>query len=100
MGSNSIGPAILIYFRNSDGVLHREGPQYNLEFFGGVLPSAGDLILCDSVLDGLDRRKPSSRKMWEVVQRLFNIHDLGGAVVGLVVEERPMTLNEANILPD
>ncbi len=97
---NSSRPAILIYFMYADGTLHREGSEYPLSFFGGVLPASGDLILNDGVLDGSDRRKPESRTIWEVKRRLFNVCDLGGDVIGLVVEERPMEMTEANLLPD
>jgi hypothetical protein len=90
---------IRIYFRSADGSVEDGQQDYGLEDFGGIMPAAGDLILDPGVQVGRDRHEPENRRMWSVVQRVFNPRDNGGGYIALVVEERAIGDSERSLLP-
>jgi hypothetical protein len=71
--------------------------DFGLEDFGGCVPAIGDMILEPGVRQGLDRRDANNRKLWTVVQRVFNPRDVANYVV-LVVEEKVPTGRECTMV--
>lgn len=61
------------------------------------MPAVGDLILDPGVLSCLDRRDRKNRRMWTVVQRVFNPRD-NADYIALVVQERQPTEAEEPFL--
>ena len=90
---------IRVYLRNADGVIEdSQTGDWGLENFGGFLPSVGDMVLDPAVLSQRDRSDPGNRRMWTVVQRVFNPKDFED-YVAVIVEERPLSQNEYGLLP-
>lgn len=90
---------IRIYFQKSDGTLEDGKQDYGIEDFGGVIPTAGDLILVPGVNSSLDRQLPQNRRFWSVVRRVFNPRDNGGKYVALIVQTRTIERTEEELLP-
>ncbi|WP_398483595.1 hypothetical protein [Tardiphaga sp.] len=89
---------VRLHYRKSDGTIEDAVQDYSLESFAGFLPAVGDTVLDPGVTQGLDRREPSNRRIWTVVQRMFNPRDLEN-YVALVVEERAPLETEHALLP-
>ncbi len=68
--------------------------DFGLESFGGHLPVVGDLILDPRSDSELNRK---NRRIWNVVQRVFNPRD-NADYIALVVEEQPPTGAEEAVL--
>ena len=89
---------IRLYGIDEDGLYDRK-EDYDLEDFGGAVPSVGDRIL-DPGVPGmkppLDRRDYRNRKMLEVRSRYFYplAHGDETAYVMLVVSPRPVSEDE------
>jgi len=90
---------IRIYFRSADGKVEDGQQDYGLGDFGGIMPAAGDLILDPCVPMKQDRHAPENRRMWSVVQRVFNPRDNAGGYIALVVEDRAVAETETDLLP-
>ena len=90
--------SIRLYVRNADGVIEDSKTDWALENFGGFLPSVGDVVLDPAVLSQRDRSDPNNRRMWTVVQRVFNPKDFED-YVALIVEKRTLSQNEYGLLP-
>lgn len=90
---------IRIYRRTAAGDIFDHKHDMELSDFGGVVPAAGDLILDPGVLQGSTRSDPHNRRMWTVVQRVFNPRDLGGEYIVLVIEDRSVSEHEVELLP-
>jgi hypothetical protein len=89
---------IRLHHRRSDGMIEDAHQDFGLENFGGFLPAVGDLILDSGVRQGLDRYDAQNRRMWTVVQRVFNPRE-NQDMVALVVEERAPLGSEECLLP-
>ncbi|MGD9836291.1 MAG: hypothetical protein AB7F72_01770 [Afipia sp.] len=89
---------VRLHYRDKDGTIRDAQADYELSAFGGFLPATGDLILDAGVASGLDRTDAKNRRMWTVVQRVFNPRDNEDCVV-LVVEERQPLASEIELLP-
>ena len=94
-----VDTTIRIYYRSASGKMEDSQQEHGLEDFGGVMPAAGDLILAPGVLAGRDRNLPENRRMWSVVQRVFNPRDNDGKYIALVVEDRGVLTGEVELLP-
>ena len=84
---------IRLHYRDGSGKINDAQQDYGLETFGGFLPAIGDLVLDPGAASGVDRNDRRNRRMWTVVQRVFNPRDLQN-YVALVVEERTPSENE------
>jgi hypothetical protein len=93
-----IDVTVRLHYRRADGRIEDAVHDIGLEAFAGFLPAIGDTILDPSVTEGLDRREPRNRKIWTVVQRMFNPRDLEN-YVALVIEERSPLESERDLLP-
>lgn len=71
--------------KGEDGIVDYS-QDFELSDFADFLPSLGDLFLDPGCLQGLDRHQPENRRMYRVLQRVFNPRDLPNYVV-LIVEE-------------
>lgn len=89
---------VRIYEQAPDGVWHDREQDYDLDDFAGVLPAIGDMILEPGVPQGLDRYDPSNRKLFTVVQRIFNPRDLPN-YVALVVSVATPDKQQASLVP-
>lgn len=90
---------IRIYFEDAHGAIEDAQLDYDLSDFGGVIPSAGDVIFSPWVDPAGVRGQIEARAMWMVQRRVFNPRDMGGDYVVLVVRERPLTEGEAGLMP-
>lgn len=90
--------SIRLYYRRRDGTIEDAVQDIGLETFAGFLPAVGDTILDPGVTQGLDRYKPINRRIWTVVQRMFNPRDHED-YVALIVEERAPLPSEHDLLP-
>jgi hypothetical protein len=88
---------IRLHYRDKAGKVEDAQNDLGLESFGGQLPMVGDLILDPGVTSGLDRRERKNRRMWTVMQRVFNPRD-NADYIALVVEERQPTESEEPFL--
>ena len=91
--ATEVEPTIRIYMREHDGRVQDQTTDFSPADFAGVLPAVGDTILYPGVTSGRDRNDPANRKVWKVVERVFNPRDLSDYVV-LVVEERTANEND------
>lgn len=89
---------IRLHFQKPDGTIEDAQDDYELSYFGGVVPAAGDLMLDPGVLQGLSRTDPANRRMWEVVKRVFNPRD-NEDYIALIVSERQPLPEELSLLP-
>lgn len=87
-------PSIRIYERAADGTVTDLQQEFDPSFFADQMPGIGDTIVVPGVLQGLDRHELANRRLWTVVERVFNPLDLEG-YVALIVQERTPTRNEA-----
>jgi hypothetical protein len=78
---------IRLHYRDGSGTIKDAQQDYGLDSFGGFLPAVGDLVLDPGVTAGLDRNARTNRRIWTVVQRVFNPRD-NQDYIALVVEER------------
>lgn len=77
---------VRLHMDNGEGGIVDYSQDFDLSDFAGFLPAPGDLFLDPGCLQGLDRHQPENRRMYRVLQRVFNPRDLPNYVV-LVVEE-------------
>jgi hypothetical protein len=89
---------IHLYCRRSDGTIEDAQHTFDLSDFGGFLPAVGDKILDPGVPASLERHVPENRRLWTVVDRVFNPRDTKD-FVALVIESCPVSDNEAALLP-
>lgn len=82
---------IIRLFAEDKGHLDSIGEDYGPEFFGGTIPSVGDIISAPGVFQGDDRMDPRSYTFHEVTKRYFIVQSFkpGLSLVGLVVKSRP-----------
>ena len=66
---------IHLYCRSADGKIEDAQHTFDLSDFGGFLPSVGDRILDPGVPASLERHVPENRRLWTVVDRVFNPRD-------------------------
>lgn len=88
---------IRIYFRNADGTLEDSQQEFGVESFAGVIPAIGDMIVDPGVLQGLNRREPTNRRVWDVVERVLKPRDMDD-YIALVVEERVPNRHEYSVI--
>ena len=89
---------IHLYCRQSDGTIEDAQHTFDLSDFGGFLPAVGDKILDPGAPASLERHVPENRRLWTVVDRVFNPRDTKD-FVALVIESCPVSDNEAALLP-
>src|SRR5215203_4726378 len=89
---------IHLYCRSADGKIEDAQHTFDLSDFGGFLPSVGDKILDPGVPASLERHVPENRRLWTVVDRVFNPRDTKD-FVALVIESCPVSDHEAVLLP-
>lgn len=86
---------IRLHYRDQNGKVFEDAREdFGLESFGGHLPVVGDLILDPRSDSELNRK---NRRIWNVVQRVFNPRD-NADYIALVVEEQPPTGAEEAVL--
>jgi hypothetical protein len=90
-------PKIRLYRRNSAGKIEDAQQDLDIKFFAGQIPMAGDLILDPGAAEGVNRQDRKNRRVWIVVQRVFNPRD-NSDYIALVVEERMPSENEDAIV--
>jgi hypothetical protein len=88
---------IRLHYRKADGKIEDAQEDYGIESFAGFLPAVGDMILNPGVPTNLDRNDRNNRRIWTVVQRVFNPRD-NHDYVALIVEERIPSENEDALL--
>ena len=85
-----------------DGTYEDMQLDLSLSDFGGVMPTAGDLIVDPGVPNHLDRQQVEHRTVWEVVARYFfpatDPDDPWPYLGVLVCKERPGQEHEAEIV--
>src|SRR3954467_3155501 len=89
---------IHLYCRLANGKIEDAQHTFDLSDFGGFLPAVGDKILDPGVPASLERHVPENRRLWTVVDRVFNPRDTKD-FVALVIESCPVSDNEAALLP-
>jgi hypothetical protein len=88
---------VRLHYRKPDGTIEDAVQDYGLATFAGFLPSVGDLVLDPGAPQGVDRFEPKNRRIWTVVQRVFNPRD-NEDYVALIVEEHIPTKHEAVLI--
>jgi hypothetical protein len=89
---------IHLYCRLTSGKIEDAQHTFDLSDFGGFLPAVGDKILDPGVPASLERNVPENRRLWTVVDRVFNPRDTKDSVA-LVIESCPVSDHEAVLLP-
>ena len=89
---------IHLYCRSANGKIEDAQHTFDLSDFGGFLPAVGDKILDPGVPASLERHVPENRRLWPVVDRVFNPRDTKD-FVALVIESCPVSDHEAVLLP-
>src|SRR4051794_24562788 len=87
-----------LYCRLANGKIEDAQHTFDLSDFGGFLPAVGDKILDPGVPASLERHVPENRRLWTVVDRVFNPRDTKD-FVALVIESCPVSDHEAVLLP-
>src|SRR4051812_17662392 len=77
---------IHLYCRQSNGTIEDAQHTFDLSDFGGFLPAVGDKILDPGVPASLERHVPENRRLWTVVDRVFNPRDTKDFVAQLRYE--------------
>ncbi len=88
---------IRLIYRDSEGAWQDGDEAFDLGSFAGYLPQVGDTILDPGVVSNLDRLDPKNRRLWKVVDRVFNARDFPDTVA-LIVEERSVSDSERSII--
>jgi hypothetical protein len=87
---------IRLHYRAANGKIEDAQQDYGLETFGGFLPAVGDQVLDPgAAAAGVDRTARQNRRMWTVVQRVFNPRDIENYVAQIVEEHTPTENEEA-----
>lgn len=76
-------------FRETDRTLVNKRQEFGVESFAGVIPAVGNKVVDRGVLKRLNRREPKSRRMWNIVGRVFNPRDIHDCVELIVEEQVP-----------
>lgn len=84
---------IRLHYRTASNKIEDAQQDFDLESFGGIVPSVGDMILDPGVAVGKDRNDRNNRRMLTVVQRVFNPRD-NQNYIALIVTERKPNLDE------
>lgn len=85
-------------YQRRNGTLEDLSEEYDLEDFGGVVPSIGDHIVDPGANRAtISREDPSNRTILKVVDRFFWPRDNKG-YVALVIEQAPATDEHVNLL--
>lgn len=91
-------PMISIFHENG-GEFERNGPNYSLADFGGIVPAVGDVIVDPGVAHGENRLLPENRNLLMVTAR-YILPDDQRPAINLVVRDRIGNPHEMSVLGD